>query len=45
MKLHLLNIFNQLDACPEEIEKGKAYFADKVVSYHGVRDFLKMIRG
>ncbi len=45
MKLHLLNIFNQLDACQEEIEKGKAYFYDKVVSYNGVRDFLKMIRG
>lgn len=45
MKLHLLNIFNQLEARQDEIEKGKEYFSDKVVSYSGVRDFLKMIRG
>jgi hydroxymethylglutaryl-CoA reductase len=44
MKLHLLNIFNQLEATQEEIEKGKAYFSDKVVSFTGVRDFLKSIR-
>lgn len=41
MKLHLLNILNQLDASPEEIEAGKSYFSDKVVSFTGVRDFLK----
>lgn len=40
MKLHLLNIFNQLDASSEQIEKGKEYFADKVVSYTAVRNFL-----
>lgn len=44
MKLHLLNILNQLDATPEEIEKGKTYFSDKVVSFTGVRDFLKATR-
>lgn len=44
MKLHLLNILNQLDATPEEIEKGKKYFSDKVVSFTGVRDFLKSSR-
>lgn len=41
MKLHLLNIFKQLDATNEQIEKGKEYFSDKVVSFTAVRDFLK----
>ena len=44
MKLHLLNILNQLDATAEEIEKGKEYFSDKLVSFTGVRDFLKSSR-
>jgi hydroxymethylglutaryl-CoA reductase len=44
MKLHLLNILNQLEATQDEIEKGKNYFCDKVVSFTGVRDFLKSIR-
>ena len=41
MKLHLLNIMKQLDASNEQIEKGKEYFSDKVVSFTAVRDFLK----
>jgi hydroxymethylglutaryl-CoA reductase len=45
MKLHLLNILNQLNATQDEIEKGKVYFSDKVVSFNGVRDFLKSMRG
>lgn len=40
MKLHLLNIMNQLNATPEQIEKGKHYFSDKVVSFTAVRNFL-----
>lgn len=40
MKLHLLNILNQLGATPDQIEKGKSYFSDKVVSYSAVRNFL-----
>lgn len=40
MKLHLLNIFNQLGASAEEIEQGKAYFSDKVVSFQAVRQYL-----
>lgn len=40
MKLHLLNIFNQLNATAEQIEKGKQYFSDKVVSFKAVRNFL-----
>ena len=44
MKLHLLNILNQLDASQEEIEKGKQYFSDKVISFTGVREFLNSSR-
>lgn len=44
MKLHLLNILNQLDATQAEIEKGKEYFSDKVVSFTGVREFLTSLR-
>lgn len=40
MKLHLLNILNQLGATPDQIEKGKNYFSDKVVSFSAVRTFL-----
>lgn len=40
MKLHLLNILNQLGATPEQIESGKEYFLDKVVSFTAVRNFL-----
>jgi hydroxymethylglutaryl-CoA reductase len=40
MKLHLLNILNQLDASASEIEEGKAFFSDKIVSFTAVRNFL-----
>ena len=40
MKLHLLNILNQLDATPAQIERGKEFFSDKVVSFTAVRNFL-----
>lgn len=40
MKLHLLNIMNSLNATPLQIEKGKEYFSDKVVSFNAVRNFL-----
>lgn len=40
MKLHLLNIMGQLGATAEQVEDGKQYFADKVVSYTAVRNFL-----
>lgn len=41
MKLHLLNVLNQLGASPSQIEKGKEYFTDKVVSFTAVRSFLE----
>jgi hydroxymethylglutaryl-CoA reductase len=44
MKLHLLNVFNQLGATHEEIEQGKEYFSDKVVSFTAVRNFLESIK-
>lgn len=42
MKLHLLNIMGQLGATTEQVEAGKKYFADKVVSYTAVRNFLNL---
>jgi hydroxymethylglutaryl-CoA reductase len=44
MKLHLLNILNQLNANQDEVEKGKKYFSDKVVSFTGVREFFKYFK-
>ncbi len=41
MKLHLLNILKQLNASKDQIEKGKNFFSDKVVSFTAVREFLK----
>ena len=42
MKLHLLNIMGQLGATSEQVEEGKKFFADKVVSYNAVRNFLHL---
>jgi hydroxymethylglutaryl-CoA reductase len=41
MKMHLLNILNQLNASKDQIEIAKRHFEDKVVSYAAVREFLK----
>ena len=41
MKMHLLNILNQLSATKEQIEKAKLYFANNTVSFSNVRDFLQ----
>ena len=40
MKLHLLNILNQLNATPEQVERAKEFFSDKVISFTAVRNFL-----
>ena len=45
MKMHLLNILNQLGAHKEEIEKIKEYFKDKVVEHSAVVNFFNKIRG
>ena len=45
MKMHLLNILNQLGATDEEREKIKFHFSDKVVSHKGVVDQFCKLRG
>jgi hydroxymethylglutaryl-CoA reductase len=40
MKLHLLNILTQLNATNDQVEGAKAFFADKVISFTAVRNFL-----
>ena len=44
MKMHLLNILNQLKASKEEIEKIKDYFKDKVVEHSAVVNFFNELR-
>ena len=44
MKMHLLNILNQLEASKEEIEKIKDYFKDKVVEHSAVVNFFNELR-
>ena len=44
MKLHLLNVLNQLGATVSQIEKSKEYFSDKVVSFSCVRNYLDSIK-
>ena len=44
MKMHLINILNHLGASEKEAFAAIAYFADKVVSFTAVRDFLESIR-
>lgn len=40
MKMHLLNILNQLEANKDQVEMAKKYFEDKVVSFAAVREFI-----
>ncbi len=40
MKLHLLNILNQLNATQEQVERAKDFFSDKIISFKSVRNFL-----
>ena len=40
MKMHLLNILNQLGANKEQVENAKEYFKKHTVSFQSVRDFL-----
>jgi hydroxymethylglutaryl-CoA reductase len=42
MKMHLLNILNQLNATKEQIELSKIYFANNTVSFSSVREFLQV---
>lgn len=42
MKMHLLNILNQLGASKEQIIQAKTYFQNKTVSFSAVREFLQV---
>ncbi len=42
MKMHLLNILNQLNANKGQVEEAKKFFKDKVISYNEVRNFLNI---
>ena len=44
MKMHLLNILNQLGANKNEVEKTKEYFKDKVVEHSAVVNYVKELR-
>lgn len=44
MKMHLLNILNQLGADKNEVEKTKEYFKDKVVEHSAVVNYFKQLR-
>jgi len=44
MKMHLLNILNQLQATEDEKKKAKKYFSKRVVSFQGVVDFVESLR-
>ena len=44
MKMHLMNILNQLNATEEEVELSKGFFSDKTVSFRDVRDYLIGLR-
>jgi hydroxymethylglutaryl-CoA reductase len=44
MKLHLLNILNQLNANIDEVNIAKEYFSDKTISFTAVRNFLQSKR-
>lgn len=44
MRMHLMNILNHLGAAEAEIQAACKYFADKVVSFSAVRDFIIQTR-
>lgn len=44
MKMHLINILNQLEANDTERQKAKVYFEDKAISFNAVREFLSGTR-
>ena len=44
MKMHLINILNQLEASEKEMKEAVVYFKDKVVSFAAVREFIDLFR-
>ncbi len=45
MKMHLMNILNQLEATEEEKVKVQLHFTDKVISHKAVVDYFRELRG
>lgn len=44
MKMHLMNICNHLEVEEKELEKVIEFFKDKVVSFSGVKNYLRELR-
>lgn len=44
MKMHLMNILNQLEANPSEKEKASIYFKENTISHSSVSSFIKNLR-
>jgi hydroxymethylglutaryl-CoA reductase len=44
MKMHLMNILNQLEATKEEKENAVEYFKENAVSHSSVVSFLEKLR-
>lgn len=44
MKMHLMNVLNQLDASAEEKNKAIGYFKERKVSHKAVGDYVKSLR-
>jgi len=44
MKMHLMNILNQLEATSEEKEKAVTYFTDNPVSHSAAAAFINQLR-
>jgi hydroxymethylglutaryl-CoA reductase len=39
-----MNILNHLEASEKEVKEALVYFADKIVSFTAVREFLNLLR-
>jgi hydroxymethylglutaryl-CoA reductase len=44
MKMHLMNILNHLECTESEREKSKNYFANEVITFQAVREFVVSLR-
>ena len=44
MKMHLMNILNHLEATEIEVKDAMIYFADRIVSFTSVREYLNLLR-
>lgn len=45
MKMHLLNILQQLEATEKEMKRAMVHFSNEMISFSNVRNFLEKIRG